>query len=488
MRDKIRSLASDTAIYGVFTVIGRILNYLLTPVYSNYLNSGEIAFMVYLYSIIAFVNIFYTFGMETAFFRFFAGGDARRSKQVFSLSYLFIVMVSLIFTILIELFAVPIAHYMTDLPEGPTMVRLAAVIPLLDAMIIIPYGQLRMKRQARKFAMTKFLLIIVNVAVVMFLVVGLKMGLNGVIIAGLIASGFGVIMFIKMIFQSLDFKLDAKLFSEMFRFGLPTLPASVSAIILQVADRPILSELTKNDMSVATYGIVYRLGIPMMIFVSVFEYAWKPFYLSNFENNDAKQTYSRVLTYFTLIASVIFLLVSLFVDFLVRVPFIGGRFINPIYWQGLFIVPIILAGYYFNGVYTNISAGFLIQKKTNLLPISIVTAAVVNIGMNLWLIPIMGYAGAAWATLGAYFVSAALLYAMSRKIYPINYEWGRIGKIILLCAGVFTAYKLVNFSSMWSNFIYAIVLMIVYAGLLKVTGFFTHSELNQMKRVFRRKK
>jgi len=232
------------------------------------------------------------------------------------------------------------------------------------------------------------------------------------------------------------FKFDRTLLMEMLRFGLPTLPASLSAIVLQIADRPILKAMT-NSSEVAMYTVNYRLGIPMMLLVSIFEYAWKPFYLTHYEDEEHERLFSRVLTYFTLFSGIFFLLVGFFMEFLVRMPFIGGKFINPEYWSGMGIIPIILGGYYFNGMFTNFSAGFHIKKKTEYLPLTIGLAAIVNVVMNIVLIPYYGIYGAAWATFVAYLVSAIAAYAQIILGAAIRHAESGLFAHILGAAAVF---------------------------------------------------
>ncbi|MGA2298071.1 MAG: oligosaccharide flippase family protein [FCB group bacterium] len=433
MINKLKSLASDTMIYGMSTIVGRFLTFMLTPIYSNYIKGTEYGDVIYIFSIIAFLNIIYSFGMDSAFFRFYKKDDKFEIKKVFSLSYLTITIISFLISGLALIFSKSIAPSFTNLSNGAELICIGAMIPFLDAVMIVPYSYLRMTRRAKRFAFTKFFLIIIAVTFNVIFVIILRMGAKGVLYAQLMANIVGALIFIPMIAKHLTFRFNRKLLKEMLRFGVPTLPATMSAMILQIADRPILKALT-NSETVAMYTINYRLGIPMLLLVSVFEYAWKPFYLSNFEEKDAKELFSRVLTYFTLACAGVFLITGFFIEFIVRMPFVGGKFINPTYWSGMGIIPIILGGYYFNGVYNNFAAGFHINKKTEYLPIAIGIAALSNIGLNFLLIPLWGYWGAAWATLGAYFLSAVILYKFVGKIYPNKYEWKRI--FILISATI----------------------------------------------------
>jgi len=490
MKNKIKSLAGETIIYGLSSIFGRFLSFILTPVYTNYLDTSQYDFVIYSFSIVALLNVIYSFGMETAYFRFYNFDNKEQSKKAFSNAYIFINSISLFFTI----FLIAFSGFFGKIIASPNvenvgyLFSLAVLMPFIDALTYIPYGYLRMSKQAKKFAYTKFLIIFIAVAFNFIFLIPIGYQAEGVFLAQIIGSTFAFLYFIPILKRNLSFKIDSNLLNQMIKFGIPTIPAAISGIILQVADRPILKELTNSDLAITTYQVNYRLGIPMMIFVTVFEYAWKPFYLGNYKENDAKELYARILTYFTLISSFIFLFFSFFMVYFVQLPFIGGKLINPKYWEGLHIIPIILLAYFFNGMFTNFSAGFLIEKKTRYFPIAVGGAAIINIVSNFILIPIMGYEGAAWSTLIAYFFSAVLLYYYSLKIYPIKYEWGRIALIVSLAALVFFASSLINFNNITFEILIKITLIILYFIALFLMGFFNKEEIKFFKNFFRFKK
>jgi O-antigen/teichoic acid export membrane protein len=221
----------------------------------------------------------------------------------------------------------------------------------------------------------------------------------------------------------------------MLAFGLPTVPSNFSSIMVQVADRPIMLMLTSASV-VGMYQTNFRLAIPMMMFVTVFEYAWKPFYLNHRDEPGAKDLFARVFTVFTAVCGAIFLITTFFIEYVVRMPFIGGRFINPEYWDGMTIIPIVMIAYFFNGVFINMAAGLHIQKRTGFFPIATGIAAVISVAATWVLVPIYGLEGAAWAKVVAYLVSAVILYVFVQRIYPMKYEWGKVLAIILLCAAI----------------------------------------------------
>lgn len=482
---RIKSLLSDTFIYGIFTIVARFLTFMLTPIYTNYLNMIEFADIQYIFVLLAVINIIYGFGMDSAFFRFYDPDDIKLSDRVFTQSYLMIFFISSCISLSFIILSAAIAPLITSLEYGQELVVLAAIIPFLDALMIIPYSYLRMTHQARKFAVTKFILVVIAVLFNIIFVVWLKAGPRGILYAQIFANSIGAVIFLKLIKSKISFKVDYKLLKEMLKFGIPTLPAMLSGMILQVADRWILKPLT-NEIDFAIYQCNYKLGIPMILLVSTFEYAWKPFYLTHYKDVDAKKLFARILTYFTIVAALLFLVTVFYMDFLVRFPFIGGKFINPNYWSGMGIIPIILISYYFNGVYNNIASGFHIEKKTNYLPLAIGLAALVNIALNFLLIPIIGYWGAAWSTIISYFLSAFFLYIFSLKVYHIQYEWLRLFKIIALAGVIYwISATLIPEQYNFTTFILKTILIFIYLFTLYFFRLFTSEEIQKLKNLFK---
>ena len=241
-------------------------------------------------------------------------------------------------------------------------------------------------------------------------------------------------------------------------------------MLIQGIDRPILGKLTNLD-TVGIYNACYKLGIFMMLFVNMFQYAWQPFFLQNAEEKNAKEIFSKVLTYFTLASALILVILSLFIDDIVAIPVLHGRtLIDSAYWGGLSIVPIILFGYLFNGLYVIFTAGIYIEDKSMYIPLITGIGAVVNIGVNFLLIPVWGIMGAAFATLAAYLAMAIGLYAVTQRFYKIEYEVAKLSKIfigILIVGGIYY-YLLYNDQLL---FIYKILLLIFFSLFLYIFVF-----------------
>jgi len=484
---RLRTLVSETMIYGGFTIVGRFITFLLTPIYTNFLTMEEVGDINWIFVCIAFLNIVYCFGMEGAFFRFYKKGDFEHNKIVFTHSYLLILSISIFVSFFTYFFAEEIAPVMTNLDYGVTLIKISALIPLLDSMMTVPYALLRISNRPRRFALTRFIVIVVAVCLNILFIVVFEWNAEGVFLSTLLANIIGVASFIPEIIKYMRFKFNSFMLKEMLAFGVPTIPASLSAMILQMADRPILKYMTDSS-TLGLYQVNHKLGIPMLLMVAVFDYAYKPFYLSHFDDDDAKPLFARIMTYFTLVCAIIFLITGFYMDFLIRMPFVGGQFINPIYWNGLGILPIVLGGYFFNGIYNNLAAGFYITKTTKYLPIAVVAAAIINIALNLLLIPYLSYWASAWAMFISYIIAAVILYFYAQRVYPIAFEWKRLLMLTAITLSVyFVGFHVSNeFSFFWS-FVIRTGFLVLLLVLLKLFGFFTVSEIERMKRFFSKK-
>ncbi len=501
MLNKIKSLAQDTAIYGAFRMLTKLLSFLLTPLYANYLLGHDFAFINFIFPVIAIINVVYTLGMETAFFRFYNLENKEEGKLAFSNAYLSVTVISLSITIVIQLFAGGIADWVCNYLYDPKsdvnityekmlmLVRLAAFIPMIDAFTWIPYDYLRMVRKAKKFSLVQLTQTIVTFCLMYLSLAHLGYGVLGVLGSNVIGSALGVFLLRKEVFNHLVFKIDRVLIRSMYIFGIPVMLSNMPAMILQVLDKVIMPDfLTTYEFN--TYSTNYKLGIPMMIIVTMFDYAWKPFFLSHYKDDDSNQMFGRVFTYFTLFSAFAFLTFTFFMPYLVQIPLPGGRELIPQkYWGGMGIIPIILGGYYFNGAITNFAAAFHITKKTKFITITMWLAAAFNIGLNVLLMPIIGIWGAAWATFAAYFMGAVTAYFLSKRIYTIRYEWGRIGIMTLILLGIyFSTIEVTSGMGALSMFLIRLGALVLFGLLLYVFKFFTPAEIKQITKMLRRKK
>lgn len=476
MLQKLKELSKDTAIYGVSTIVGRFLNFLLTPFYTNVFTRAEFGEYANIYAYVAFFNIVFIYGMDAAYLKYASVSEGEQKKDAFSTPLIFITFSSIILSSLIAILHQPISAGIYVDPQYAYLLLFVAGILLLDTVALIPFSYLRLQRRTVKFAIIKLFNIIINIAMNITLILGFDYGIEAIFISNLAASAFSLIALIPDIIKNFKFNIDKVLLKRMLKFALPYLPASLSAMIVQVIDRPILKALTDADV-VGVYQANYRLGIFMMLFVQMFQYAWQPFFLNNAQEPNAKQIFSKVLTLFVIVGSFIWVLISLFVGDLAGIEvFDGVTIIGKDFLPGIYIVPLILLGYLFHGLYINFMAGMYIEEKTKYFPLITGIGAASNVVVNFALIPVIGMTGAAIATPVSYFLIAATLYFTVQKFYYIQYEFWRIGKIfiaIFLIMGIY--YYLFSIGELL--LIYKFGLLFLFVAYLFIFGVLDKNEL-----------
>ncbi|MCL6493977.1 MAG: oligosaccharide flippase family protein [Ignavibacterium sp.] len=460
MISKLKELTKDTAIYGISTMVGRFLNFILVPFFTNIFDPNEYGYVMLLYAYIGLFNIIFVYGLDSAFLKYAAFKDIGDDKDNFSTPYLSILFTSILFTATIILLRAPIG-YTISLPENYNyLIIYSALIIFFDSNASIPFLKLRLERKAKYFSFLKVLNITINIAANFILILKFKLGIEAIFISNLIASALTLVFLLPTILKNFKPKIHSLLYKRLLKFGLPYLPAGLAVMMVQVIDVPILQALTDVD-TVGIYKANYKLGIFMMLFISMFQYAWQPFFLNNAKEENAKEIFSKVLTYFTVVGSVLLITLSLFISELVKINFAGFYLLGEKYWSGISIVPIILLGYFFNGLYVVFSAGIYIEEKSIFAPFVTGLGALVNVTVNYALIPQMNIIGAALATLASYVVMAAGYYIVTQKYYHIHYEYGKILKMFFAIAVIgFLLYS--SLLSLDNAILYRIILTISY--------------------------
>jgi O-antigen/teichoic acid export membrane protein len=443
MFDKILRLGKETMIYGLSTIMGRLLNFLIVPFYANVLLPAENGAIANIYAYIAFAFVLYGFGMEQAFMRFVSSLEVGDKKQNFSMPFLSLCITSILFSILIHFNAPAIANMLGLAPGETKYIQYAAWILCFDSLAIVPFALLRMEHKAKMFVALKLVNITCNLILNIILIIGFGMHAEGVFLANLLASALTILVMSGIIARNLTLIPNFKLFKELLKFGIPYIPVGFSGIAMQVVDRPIVKALT-DDATLGIYQLNYRLGIFMMLIVGMFDYAWRPFFLNHAKDPDSKQLFAKVFTFYSIGATLIFLTVSCFIEDLIRISIFGKQFFPPIYWQGVEIVPWILLAYVFTGAYVVFVVGVYLEKKTKYLPLLSAAGALINIFANFALIPRIGILGAALSTLLSYIVMATGMYFASQHFYRVEYEWRKVGRILISTAGIFILFKLIH--------------------------------------------
>lgn len=481
MFDKLKELTKDTAIYGISTMIGRFLNFILVPLYTNIFSPANYGIIQLIYAYMAILNIVFIYGLDSAYLKFASFKDVGDDKDNFSTPYVSILMTSLLFVFLIIMNISAIGNILRVPSEYQYLIYFGAAILFLDANVVIPFLKLRLERRAKIFSLYRIINILVNILLNVYLIIILKWGIEAILLSNLIASAVSLLLLLPTIIKNFRFKFHSVLFKRMLKFGLPFLPAGFAVMLVQVIDVPILEKLT-DLQTVGIYKANYKLGIFMMLYVNMFQFAWQPFFLQNAKEPNAKEMFSKVLTYFTLAGSVMLVVVSLFISDIAQIRIAGFSIIGSEYWSGLHIVPIVLLAYLINGMYSVFSAGIYIEEKSIYVPFITGAGAVVNIIVNFLLIPVLSLTGAALATFASYFVMALGYYFVTQKFYQIKYELKRIGHILFAVLITGTLFYYLH-SSGNLLFVYKILILIIFSLYIYFVAV-NRNEINLIKNKF----
>jgi O-antigen/teichoic acid export membrane protein len=445
-------------VYGMGTIVPRLLNYfLLTPFYTRVFQQGEYGVITELYAYMAFLLVLLTYGMETTFFRF--AEKEPDPRKVYSTSFFSLLATSLLFTIIVVVFNRPLSgliHYASN----PEYITWFSVIVALDAVTAIPFAYLRKQNKALRFSLLKVVNVLANIGLNFFflylcplmlekdpgswvrLVYDPNIGVGYAFIANLAASGLTLLMVIPDILRMKPV-LDRELLGRMLRYAFPLLIVGLAGMVNEVSDKIIFKYLVRIPegnadpegyvmSQLGLYGASYKLAVLMTLFIQMFRYAAEPFFFSQAKESDARQVYAQVMKYFILFCLVIFLGVTLFIDFV-------QYFIGPDFREGVYIVPIVLLANLLMGVVFNLSMWYKLQDMTRFGAYIALIGAAVTIGMNILLVPGYSYLGAAWGHFAAYVVMTLVSFIWGQRHYRIDYPLKRIGLYCLLAAVLFLA-------------------------------------------------
>jgi O-antigen/teichoic acid export membrane protein len=448
-----KKLASQTAIYGVSSIVGRVLSYLLVPIYTAHFAAAEYGIVTGLYAYVSFLNVVFTYGLETTFFRF-ANRPGEDRRELYNRTLSLLLLSTVVLTLLLAWLARPLLGLL-DLPPGhEEYARWVALILGFDAVAALPFARLRLENKARKFAAIRLTNILVYVGLNLFFVVlcpyvlqssatnwlvGLKplvaavynpnLGVGYVFLANLAASALTLLMLWR---ELLDFRFrwpDLSFLRPLLAYALPLMLMGLAGMVNETLDRILLPRWLPENFypglsrlgAVGVYGACYKLSIFMSLIIQAFRYAAEPFFFSQSTEKNSPATFALVLKWFTLCCAFIFVGISL------NLSWVGPLFLRrPVYLTGLNVVPILLLANLFLGVYYNLSVWFKLTDKTYYGTYIGAAGAVLTIALNFILIPVLGYTGSAWATLACYFLMAALCWWLGERHFPVPYPVGRL--------------------------------------------------------------
>lgn len=430
-----KNLFKQTLIYGLATVIPRLISFILNPIYVLYLpDKGKMGEVSVIFSYLVFFNVVLSYGMETAFFRFY-NAEGNDKKNVISTSTISLFWSSIGFLVLGLLFRNTLADWSDIKVEYITY---TIWILTLDALAIIPFSKLRAERKPIKYAAIKIGNVSISLVLTLFFLAILpKLAAQnpdgffstiyienyqiGYIFISFIAASLATFLVLIPNYTKITWHFDAVLWKKMMRYGLPILFAGIAFAINEHFDKILLDWLHVPLSEIGAYSACYKIGMFMVLFRTAYTLGIEPFFFSHASNENAQQTYATITKYFVIFGSFICLFVIVFADLLklVLVP-------NPDYWNAMKVVPLIVLANFFLGIYTNLSVWYKLIDRTKVGAYISIIGAIITLLLNWLLIPAMSYYGSAIATLAAYGSMMVISYKMGQKHYPIPYDFNRI--------------------------------------------------------------
>ncbi|WP_296316062.1 oligosaccharide flippase family protein [Winogradskyella sp. UBA3174] len=481
-----KSLFKQTFIYGLATVLPRMLSFILVPLYTNpaVLSTAEYGRVSFIFAYFVLFNVVLAYGMETAFFRFFNKED--NQEKVTSTSAISLIVSSFALLGIAFLFRNQISSLINiDLKY----LNLIFIILLLDALVIIPFAWIRATARPMRYAIIKIVNVAVNLGLNVFLLLYLKDLAEGnsffnsiyktdfeisyIFISNLIASGLTLLVLLPF-YTQIKFKFDMVIWKKMMRYAMPVLIAGIAYSVNETFDRILLEKLLPADTAeeqIGMYSACYKLALFMTLFATAFRLGIEPYFFSHSNTENPQKNYAKILEYFVAFGSVILLTVVVFADLLK--PYIIR---SEAYYEAMWILPFILLANFCLGIYHNLSVWYKITDRTKFGAYISIFGAIVTLVLNYVLIPIIGFKGSAIATLSAYALMMLLSFYFGRKYYPIPYNLKRIS----LYLGVSILFSFLFFYRYRENYMIGIGMLIVFLGLVIVL------EKNQLKQVLKR--
>lgn len=473
----LKKLASQTAIYGLPTIVGRLLNYFLTPLYTYMYTTSEFGDVTSAYAYVSFLLVFLTYGMETSLFRF--SQTEIEKEKVYASALISLLVSSVSFVLIAGLFAIPISETL-KFSGHPEYIIWFAIILGCDAFSAIPFARLREQGKAKRFAIIRSLNILINIGLNLFFIWFCKgvhessdssfkafvdciynpeIGIGYIFISNLWASVITLLLLTPEII-SVKWKMDIDIWKRMMKYGIPLLIAGLAGMTNETLDRTLIPYLLPEEIGKSQngiYGACYKVAILMTIFIQAFRFAAEPFFFSQSKEKDSKETNAVIMKYFVIICSTIFLGTTMNLDWIQY--FVGADF-----RKGMDVVPILLLANLFLGIFINQSIWYKLTGQTGYGAILTIFGAIITISLNLYWIPRIGYMGSAWATLICYGSMMIVSYFLGNKHYPVNYDLKRILGYLGLSLTLYFISRLIKTETVTINLLLNNLLLVAFVG------------------------
>lgn len=471
------SLVKDTAIYGLSSIVGRFLNYLLVPLYTAALPaaSGGYGVVSNVYAYTALILVLLTFGMETGFFRF-ANKQDEQPNRVYANALIFVGGLALLFVAGCLAFLRPVASLL-EYPDHPDYVAMMAVVVAIDSFLCIPFAYLRYRKRPVKFAAVKLFNIVGNIALNLFFlllcpwIAARRPELVSwfwrpdylvgyIFVSNLIMSSAQVFFFIPEL-RGFRWRIDLGLMRRMLSYSFPILVFGVVGILNQTVDKMIypflFDDRREGLVQLGIYSATSKVALVMAMFTQAFRYAYEPFVFGKSRDKDNVATYAAAMKFFFIFSLLAFLGVMFYMDLL-------RYMVAPDYWEGLGIVAVVMVAEMLKGIYFNLSFWYKLTDETRWGAYFSLTGCAVILVLNVWLVPHYGYVASAWASVAGYGVITLLSYAIGQKKYPVAYPLKSMGAYLMLAAALYAVAGWVEIENTAARLAFRTALLAVFAA------------------------
>jgi O-antigen/teichoic acid export membrane protein len=481
---KLKTIFKDTAIYGLSSIVGRFLNYLLVPLYTAKFSaaSGGYGIITNIYAYVALILVLLTFGMETTYFRF-TNKTHTDSQTVYSTTLISVGTVSLLFAVLVLLLLSPISQLM-GYGEHPDYVGVMAATVAIDAFLCIPFAHLRQQKKALKFAALKLLNIVMSILLNVFYFVWMNGNDVGyVFYINLFCTAILAVCLITE-YTGFRWRLDSKLLRTMLSYSWPILVLGIAGILNQTADKMLFPYIYQGaDMheQLGIYGACSKIAMIMAMITQAFRFAYEPIVFAGVKDKDQHEMYTQAMKYFVIFTLLAFLLVVGYMDILKYIVR------NQDYWVGLKVVPIVMAAEIMMGIYFNLSFWYKLIDKTIWGAVFSGIGCLVLLVVNIVFVPRYGYMACAWGGFAGYGVAMLASYFVGQKYYPLAYPLKEIGMYVVIAVVLTMAmYKVHEDQPMWLSLTVNTLLILIFVAYI-VQRDFPLSNLPVVGKYFRKK-
>jgi len=476
---KIRELSKDLAIYGTGDVAIQIVNFLLLRVYVEFLSPADYGILALLGSVEAITKLFFRWGVDGSFMRFWYDCPDDRARQRLSSTLFIFLLVTNGILLIAAVAASPLIARWLGAPTYTLALQLVLLNTFAIGFTFIPFHVLRLQQKAREFSILAFARSVSTLVLRLALVVGLGYGVMGVVVADLVVTVVLLAVMVRWFAPLIRPVFSSTALRESLAFGLPRVPHGFAQQVIAVGDKFVLSVFVPLS-EIGMYSMGVSVGLILKVFLAAFEYAWAPFYYATVREPGAERVFSAITTYGIAVLALMTAGLSAIARDLLEV-ITGGHFTaayGVVAWTAL--------GVFLQGVYLMTSIGLNITRNTTYYPVATAMAAAVNIGLNFALIPKVGIMGAAYANGAAYAMQAALAYAFSQHFYPIRYEWGRILRVIVSAAIAYAIASVIpEIRPVAGILVRGTTVVVVMAAGLWLGGFLKPEELHVVGRLWR---